>query len=226
MSNKAVTLPKCLSDTNQWEKLLERYKEFRLRSLQLSPESFSSNYAREAGFTKDLWENRLKNPSAFSTVIVSDPNPGSSDDLMLILNEPWLASLVLCGPLDAKTAANNWEERQSFEAESLYFGPVADDIESAYIFNAVYVLPSERRKGLANKLIDYAKELAVKENSGKKVMLVLIVNFNSVAAMKCYEKSGFKVVHDYWFDDPNASGSSRGHAAVMRLDVDRNECLI
>ncbi|KAF9766779.1 hypothetical protein IL306_000750 [Fusarium sp. DS 682] len=223
MSNKAVTLPKSLSDPNQWDKLLERYKDFRLRSLQLSPESFSSNYAREAEFTKEIWEKRLKNSLAFNTVIVSDPNPGSADDLTLMLNSPWLASLVLNGPLDAKTAARTWEDQQNFERGSAYFGPVAEDIESAYILNAIYVLPSERRKGLANKLIDYAKELVVKGNNGKKVMLVLLVNFNSLAAMKCYEKSGFEVVHDYWFDDPNASGSTRGHAAVMRLDVGGNE---
>ncbi|KAF5576923.1 major facilitator superfamily transporter [Fusarium pseudocircinatum] len=219
MALKAVTLPKSLSDLNQWDKLVDQYKEFRLLSLQLSPESFSSNYAREAAFTKDIWEARLSNPLASSIIIVSDPEPGSVDDLSLILNQPWLASLVLYGPLEAKTAAKTWEDLQKFEPGSTYFGPIADEIESAYVLNAIYVPLSQRRKGLANKLIEYAKELAVRRNEGKKIMLVLLVNFNSVAAMKCYEKSGFEVVHDYWFDDPNASGTSRGHAAVMRLDV-------
>ncbi|KAF4422044.1 gnat family [Fusarium acutatum] len=222
MSLKALTLSKSLFDPNQWNQLVDQYKEFRLLSLQLSPESFSSNYAREAEFTKDTWEARLSNPLASSLIIVSDPNPDSVDDLSLILNQPWFASLVLYGPLEAKTAAKTWEDRQKFEPGSLYFGPIADEIESAYVLNAIYVLPSQRRQGLANKLIEYAKELAVKKNEGKKLMLVLLVNFNSVAAIKCYEKSGFEVVHDYWFDDPNASGTSRGHAAVMRLDVGRN----
>lgn len=223
MSFKAVTLPKSLSDPNQWDKLVDQYKEFRLLSLQLSPESFSSNYAREAEFTKDVWEARLSNPLASSIIIVSDPKPGSVGDLWLILNQPWLASLVLYGPLEAKTAAKTWEDLQSFDPGTTYFGPVADEIESAYALNAIYVPPSQRRKGLANKLIEHAKELTVRQNEGKKAMLVLIVNFNSVAAVKCYEKSGFEVVHDYWFDDPNASGTSRGHAAVMRLDVGGND---
>ncbi|KAG9504909.1 hypothetical protein J7337_004890 [Fusarium musae] len=217
MSLKALTLPKSLSDPSQWDKLVDQSKNFRLLSLQQSPESFSSNYAREANFTKDTWEARLSNPLASSIIIVFDPNPGTVDDLSLILNQPWLASLILYGPLEAKTAAKTWEDRQKFESGSLYFGPIADEIESAYVLNAIY-----RRKGLANKLIEYAKELAARQKEGKKVMLVLLVNFNSVAAMKCYEKSGFEVVHDYWFDDPNASGTTRGHAAVMRLDVGGN----
>ncbi|KAF5625046.1 gnat family protein [Fusarium sp. NRRL 52700] len=223
MSLKALTLPKSLSDPSQWDKLVDQKKEFRLLSLQLSPESFSSNYARESQFTKDQWEARLRNPLASSIVIVPDPKPGSVDDLSLILNQPWLASLVLYGPLKAKTAAKTWEDLQKFEPGSTYFGPIADEIESAYVLNAIYVHPSQRRRGLANKLIEYAKDLVVRHNEGKKVMLVLLVNFNSVAAMKCYEKSGFEVVHDYWFDDPNASGTTRGHAAVMRLDIGGND---
>ncbi|KAF5675864.1 gnat family protein [Fusarium circinatum] len=223
MSLKALTLPKSLPDPNQWDKLVGQYKEFRLLSLQLSPESFSSNYAREAAFTRDIWEARLSNPAASSIIIVSDPNPGTTDAISLILNQPWLASLVLYGPLEAKTAAKTWEDLQKFEPGSTYFGPIEDEIESAYVLNAIYVHPSQRRKGLANKLIEYAKDVVVRHNEGKKVMLVLLVNFNSVAAMKCYEKSGFEVVHDYWFDDPNASGTARGHAAAMRLDVGRND---
>ncbi|KAF4947771.1 hypothetical protein FGADI_10165 [Fusarium gaditjirri] len=224
MSFKAVILPKSLSNPNQWDRLMDQYKEFRLLSLQLSPESFSSNYAREAKFAKDIWEARLSNPLASSIIVVPDPKPSSVDDLTLILNEPWLASLVLYGPLEAKTAAKAWEDLQSFDPGTTYFGPVADEIESAYVLNAIYVPPSQRRKGLANKLIEYVKDLAVRQNEEKKVMLVLLVNFNSVAAMKCYEKSGFEVVHDYWFNDPNASGTTQGHAAVMRLDVGGNDC--
>lgn len=223
MSLKALTLPKSLSDPDQWEKLVDQYKEFRLLSLQLSPESFGSTYAREAKFTKDIWEARLSNPLASSIIITSDPNPGSVDDLSLILYQPWLASLVLYGPLEAKTAARTWEDLQNFEPGNAHFGPIAEDIESVYVLNAVYVHPSQRRKGLANKLIEYAKDLSVRQNGSKKVMLVLLVNFKSVAAIKCYEKSGFEVVHDYWFDDPNASGTTRGHAAVMRLDVGGND---
>ncbi|RGP77132.1 gnat family [Fusarium longipes] len=216
MTSKAVTLPQSLSDPAQWDKLIERYKSFRLSSLELSPESFSSTYAREIKLAKATWETRLGNPLAINTVIVSDPDPGSVDDLTLILNSPWLASLVLSGPFDANTATRTWEELQDFDSGCLDFGPVGSHIALAYILNAIYVPPSQRRKGLANKLIEYAKELVAKTCGENGVMLVLIVNFESVAAMRCYEKSGFELVHDYWFSD---SGSTEGHAAVMRLDI-------
>ncbi|KAM0342615.1 hypothetical protein ACHAPU_009342 [Fusarium lateritium] len=218
MSNKAIVLPKSLSNPVEWDKLVEKFKTFRLQSLQLSPESFSSTYAHEISFTKDIWESRLKSTSAITTIIVSDPIPGSADGLSPILNSPWLASLVLSGPLKAATAAKDWEEQQNFDPGTTYFGPVPPEIEWAYVLNAIYVIPSERRRGLANQLIEYAKRYAVEVNKGEKIMLVLLVNFESVAARRCYEKSGFEMVHDYWFSEPDGSGS-KGHAAVMRLDA-------
>ncbi|KAM0553398.1 hypothetical protein ACHAPJ_007412 [Fusarium lateritium] len=220
MSNKAVTLPRFLPDPAQWDRLIEQYKAFRLLSLELSPESFGSTYAREVAFPKETWDSRLKNPLAFNTVVVSDPEPGSANDLTLILNSPWLASLVLSGPLEAKTAAKVWEDQMQFDPGTTYFGPPAPGIEWTYVLNAIYVPPSERRKGLANKLIENAKRLAVEDNNGNKVMLVLLVNFDLVAARKCYEKSGFELIYDYWYND---GSSTKGHAAVMRLDIGADE---
>ncbi|KAF5673873.1 gnat family protein [Fusarium heterosporum] len=218
MSYKTIVLPKSLSDPLQWDQLVEKFKTFRLQSLQLSPESFSSTYAREINFTQDIWESRLKSTSAITAVIIWDPIPSSADYIPLILNAPWIASLILSGPLNAVTAAKDWEEQQNFDPGTTYFGAVGPEIERGYVLNAIYVLPSERRKGLANQLIEYAKLHAVEVNKGKKIMLVLLVNFESFAARKCYEKSGFEMVHDYWFSEPDGSGS-KGHAAVMRLDV-------
>jgi GNAT superfamily N-acetyltransferase len=221
MTNKVISLPKFLPDPSQWDQLVQKFKSYRLQSLQLSPEAFSSTYAREVEFSNEIWESRLENASALSTIVVSDPSPGSADDLSLILNSPWLASLVLSGPLNAATAAKDWEEHLNFDPGTNYFGPVPPEIETAYVLNAIYVLPSERRMGLANQLIDYAKRYTVEVNKGKKIMLVLLVNFESIAARKCYAKSGFELVHDYWFRESDGSGT-KGHAAVMRLDICSN----
>ncbi|KAM0366746.1 hypothetical protein ACHAPK_008220 [Fusarium culmorum] len=217
MANRAVTLPRSLSDPTQWDELIDKYRSFRLSSLELSPKSFSSTYAREVELTTANWETRLRNPLAINIVVVANPDTGSlEDDLSLTLNSPWLASLVVCGPFDAKTATTTWEKLQNFDPGFLNFGTLEPDMEWTYVLNAIYVPPSQRRKGLANKLIEYAKQLVVGKHVGNKVMLILIVDFESVAAMKCYEKSGFELVHDYWFDEPDYT---KGHAAVMRLDV-------
>ncbi|KAM0230299.1 hypothetical protein ACHAPO_009292 [Fusarium lateritium] len=225
MASKAVILPRSLSDPTQWDKLIDKYRAFRLSALELSPKSFSSTYAREVELPKEKWEARLSDPLAINTVVVSKPDTSSADDLSLILNSPWLASLVLCGPFDAHSAAKTWERQQNFDLGYLNFGPLKPDIKQAYVLNAIYVPPSQRRKGLANRLVENAKQLVAGTYRENKVMLVLIVNFESVAAIKCYEKSGFELVHDYWF---NETDSTKGHAAVMRLDVkvdDSSNCM-
>lgn len=86
MSYKAVKLPKSLPNPTQWDKLMACYKAFRLLSLQLSPEAFGSSYDREAAFPPETWASRLNNPIAFNTIVVSDPEPGSTDDLSLIFS--------------------------------------------------------------------------------------------------------------------------------------------
>ncbi|KAF7557528.1 hypothetical protein G7Z17_g516 [Cylindrodendrum hubeiense] len=219
MCYKAVTLPKSLPDPTQWDQLIDRYKSFRLLSLQLSPEAFGTSYAREVTFPLETWTSRLNNPIAFNTIIVSDPKPGSTDDLSLILNSEWLASLTIVGPLESKTAAKAYEESVHFSPDSVNFGPPAIGVKSTYVLNAMYVLPSERRNGLANMIIEYAKRLSV-EMDGGKVTMALIVDFDNVPATKSYQKSGFKLVHDYWFDDPQSTEPRKKRAAVMRVDVD------
>ncbi|KAH6975108.1 hypothetical protein BKA56DRAFT_489203 [Ilyonectria sp. MPI-CAGE-AT-0026] len=217
MSYKAVKLPRSLPDPAQWDKLVACYKAFRLLSLQLSPEAFGSSYARETAFPPETWVSRLNNPIAFNTVIISDPEPGSTDDLSLILNSDWLASLTVVGPLESKTASKAYEESMHLNPDTVDFGPPAPGVESTYVLNAMYVLPSERRKGLANMIIEYAKQLAVEMNHGK-VTLALILDFDNVPAAKSYEKSGFKRVHDYWFDDLRGTTPKKTHSAVMRVD--------
>ena len=43
---------------------VERYKEFRLLSLELAPEAFGSTLERELAFTDETWYDRLANPRA------------------------------------------------------------------------------------------------------------------------------------------------------------------
>ncbi|KAH7129244.1 hypothetical protein EDB81DRAFT_764393 [Dactylonectria macrodidyma] len=217
MSYKVVTLPKSLPDPAQWEQLIAKFKAFRLLSLKLSPEAFGSSYAREEAFPRDTWVSRLNNPVAFNTIVVPDPQPGATDDLSLILNSDWLGSLTAVGPLESKTAAKTYEQRMHLCPDIVDFGPPAPGIESTYVLNAVYVLPAERRKGLASLTIEYAKRLVV-ETEGGKVTLALILEFDNVPARRSYEKAGFTLVHDYWFDDPREATPKKSHAAVMRVD--------
>ncbi|RSL66407.1 hypothetical protein CEP53_003405 [Fusarium sp. AF-6] len=224
MKTRAVALPQSLPDPAQWNQLIARYKEFRLLSLQLSPESFGSSYTREVAFSEETWASRLNNPVALNTIIVSEPDDAdeSTDDISLILNSPWLAALTLVGPLEAKTAAKSYEDKMHLQPDTVSFGPPTPGIDSTYVLNAMYVLPSERRKGLSNKIIDFAKQLALVKENNQKVTLALILGDDNVPAMKSYEKSGFEVVHRYWFDDTRGGEVKKTRAAVMRADFECN----
>ncbi|KAM0425503.1 hypothetical protein ACHAPT_009292 [Fusarium lateritium] len=221
MSTRAVALPKSLPDPEQWDQLITRYKAFRLLALQLSPENFGSSYDREAAFSQETWESRLNNPVALNTILVSEPETGAetTDDISLILSSPWLAALTLVGPLETKTAAKSYEEKMHLQPNTVSFGPPVPGVESTYVLNAMYVLPSERRKGLSYKLIDFAKQLALKDSNEARVTLALILDNDNVPAMRSYEKSGFEVVHRYWFDDTRGGIEKQTQAAVMRVDV-------
>ncbi|KAJ3529599.1 hypothetical protein NM208_g9682 [Fusarium decemcellulare] len=218
MTFKAVTLPKSLDDPAKWDELIERYKAFRLDALDKSPEAFGSSYAREVAFSPETWASRLNNPIALNTVVLSSSD-SEADETTLILNSPWLAALTLVGPLEAKTAAKNYEEKMHLDPDTVDFGPPVPGVEWTYVLNAMYVPPSERRKGLATMIIEHAKRLAVELNNGKKVTLALILDAKNVPAMKSYEKAGFEVVHNYWFDDPRWGEPRKTNAAVMRVDV-------
>ncbi|RSL68060.1 hypothetical protein CEP54_002923 [Fusarium duplospermum] len=221
MNTRAVALPKSLPDPAQWGQLIARYKKFRLLSLKQSPESFGSSYTREVAFSEEIWASRLNNPVALNIVLVSEPDAEAeaTDDISLILNSPWLAALTLVGPLEAKTAAKTYEDKMHLQPDTVSFGPPAPGVDSTYVLNAMYVLPSQRRKGLSYKIIDFAKQLALIKENNAKVTLALILGDDNVPAMKSYEKSGFEVVHRYWFDDTRGGEVKKTRAAVMRADV-------
>ncbi|KPM44129.1 hypothetical protein AK830_g2416 [Neonectria ditissima] len=118
-----LTIPKSLPSPEEFEALVSKYKAFRLLSLQLSPESFGSTYAREVGFSDDQWTLRVSNPLATSIVEVSTSISASShpdsdlDHVQLILKKEWLASLTLIGPLDRDAATKAFESESHPKAE-------------------------------------------------------------------------------------------------------------
>ncbi|KAJ3579333.1 hypothetical protein NPX13_g1227 [Xylaria arbuscula] len=73
---------------------LEKYKPFRLASLQQDPQAFGSTYERELAFDEETWLSRIKNPLATTFVAVRADN--SSNQIV--------ASTALIGPLPSTTA--------------------------------------------------------------------------------------------------------------------------
>jgi len=98
-------LPKSCDDAQVWKILVQKQKEFRLRSLQLTPNSFGSTYEHELAFDDETWASRLRNPLATTFVAVSadcDTNAGrkssSPSSLESALCWKWIGGLVFDGP--------------------------------------------------------------------------------------------------------------------------------
>ncbi|RFU36047.1 hypothetical protein B7463_g358, partial [Scytalidium lignicola] len=170
---------------------VEKIKTFRLVSLQVSPEAFSSTYAREIAFTDDIWVQRLSNPLAttfiaresgeiVSTSTILGPLDDDLDKLLLAGN-PWTAiadGLTCAGPV-------------------LYFR-----------INGMFTHPEARGQGIASRLIKQALAFAEARAAslGKEFAVSIAVKAANTAAKALYEKCGFTTVQEeiHSAADPNA----------------------
>lgn len=110
---------------------VERYKAFRLLSLQVSPEAFSSTYEREKSFDDETWLSRLTNPSA--TTFIANQSNRIVSTLTVIENLPQ-------APEDISPLGNPWiavSEESSLPPKVLHSR-----------INGMFTLPEARREGL------------------------------------------------------------------------------
>lgn len=157
---------------------LERYKAFRLLSLQTSPEAFGSNYAREVAFTDDIWYQRLADSKAATFFALQEGRI--------------VGTLTVLGPMpfspeELTPSANPWELEGGTDQAELHFR-----------YNGVFTLPEARGKGVAKALVEKGKEFAHTQAKalGKPFVASLVVETANVAAMKLYERSGFSFLKE------------------------------
>ena len=89
-------VPRGPRDNSEWERFSVRQKAIRLRSLQVDPTSFSSRYESEVKESMEFWVNRLKDPAAWTVVMVKGPE-GLPEDEEVLLREDvqWVAFCVM-----------------------------------------------------------------------------------------------------------------------------------
>lgn len=215
-----VAIPKSASPPELWKGLALRLKEFRLLSLQRSPECFSSSYEREFQFQDQQWEDRLSNPVAttFVALPMQDIELVKTQALNRLLTEDWRGTLVLCGPSEQQaTEVHTDDGVVSVEPST----PLSGEVSSHFMLNAMYVLPNARGQGIAVKLVKAAIKFASMQHqkSGNgKVRITLVVDYPNIPARNLYEKCGFKTIHRYWFKD--AMTQEPREAALMELWID------
>ncbi|EXF82913.1 hypothetical protein CFIO01_01283 [Colletotrichum fioriniae PJ7] len=226
-----LILPKSHPSPTKFQTLLDRYKSLRLTSLLLSPSCFGSTHAREAVFPQEKWLFRLANPVATTIIIYEDVASASSltndsSSLDKALTAEWLATLTINGPLDQQTLSSSLH----LDPSIVDFGPThqtsPDVPTSQYVINGMFVIPSARGKKLGTQLLEFARTHVVAEIRSQRaetkrggVRISLIVDYDNEPARKTYERSGFEIVHRYWFDDYREGRKSRTEAAVMVLDI-------
>ncbi|KAI0450681.1 hypothetical protein F5B21DRAFT_420811 [Xylaria acuta] len=166
---------------------LEKYKPFRLASLQQDADAFGSTYAREIEFDDAAWLGRIKNPLATTFVAVE------SDSSRVV------ASTSLIGPLpNANPTGNPYRVvseaiPQSDAARSDNESHHVDGEPLCFQMSAVYTIPEARGQGLAKSLIKEATEEARNRarGRGRPLVLSVVVYVTNNAAISVYERCGF-----------------------------------
>jgi len=193
-SYKVQLLPKSHHDPSVWTQIIERQKSLRLQSLQLSPESFSSTYAREARFTEKDWEARLQNPLAFTFIVVGPPG-GTAEGLgdYDFLNGAWVGMVVLIGPFIriGSLAQKDLGHEEKVEEQR----PMRPHYD--YQVDGLIVLPQARRLGLGKALlklaIDHADAFG-RMSGAAEVNIKLSVSSGNSKALVLYQKMGFQLL--------------------------------
>lgn len=215
---RVLSLPKSLPSDDDFSQLVERYKAFRLLSLQLSPTAFGSTYEREVAFTTDTWVARLQGPLSTNIVAVTGPSVADASTngvTSSLFDEEWQASLFLRGPFDRDATV--------VEFDGMFMeGPsrlLDDDIEIYFALYGMYVLPTARGAGYGTAIVEYAKQEAKKLANGARARVILMLDFDNEAAQRTYEKCGFTMRFDYWFDHRHEGKAIKKHASTMSVDV-------
>ncbi|KAH8808294.1 hypothetical protein F5884DRAFT_821670 [Xylogone sp. PMI_703] len=169
---------------------VDKYKAFRLFSLQESPEAFGSTYAREIAFADDIWVQRLSNPLA--TTFVARKSGAIA------------STLTILGPIyeDPGKLPPSWNPWTAVAVEQASQGPVL-----YFQINGMFTHPEARGQGLASRLIEeafsFSRARAV--SLGKEFAVNISVKSANTAAKTLYEKCGFKIVREEVHSDADPS---------------------
>ena len=191
--------------------IANKFREIRLKSLQIAPEAFASTYEGESRRGLEHTLERLRNPKATHFIALKESNqrhPSSErgSDIERLLDQEWLGLIVLLGPVEDTSESVSTEKDPflnmagSGKEESMIADSEMRDSLTALHFhlNAVFVDPAARGMGLGGSLIDAAVQRARRETNKYHASLRVTISVydKNKAARKIYEKAGFEVVDE------------------------------
>lgn len=208
MAYRMVTIPKLdgeITEHNQLA-LAHKFREFRLLALKTAPGAFASSYDDEAKRDLDHTFERLRHPKA--TQFVALAGEASSSDMAHIheagvgelLDRDWLGFIVFIGleegldTVSAKSDPLSQVARETFSDGTVH--KLGNKGAMRFHLNGMFVAPSARRCGMGACLIEAALGKA-RSMSNKRCCgfhCTIIVDEWNHAAIKLYERVGFKIV--------------------------------
>ncbi|KAJ6109397.1 hypothetical protein N7486_001632 [Penicillium sp. IBT 16267x] len=238
----ALLIPKTFHSQQSLDEIVERYKTLRLHGLQVDPKSFSSKYEIESQFSPAIWRSRLQNPAnqTFVSVANSDTKhhvhplptgPEYSDtSLQRLLKKDWVGIVTLVGPVlfnpdaDKGTPAKPWDvfiKDRKYDIPQAGLDGDTKKENVVYLVVAMFVLPDERRKKHASRLLETLIQAVRKDAHAREVSkasITIQVEPDNGAAQRLYEKLGFEV-----WDEALPLEDRRGetkYAVSLVMDVD------
>jgi ribosomal protein S18 acetylase RimI-like enzyme len=155
-----------------------RYKELRLRALELSPSSFASTYDIEATFPDEYWVSRLTQTGRETFICAATPTAEPKAE------PEWVAQMTFLGPQSI--------EDFTLPAESSQPAPVSDEFEERWQMLALFTQFTYRGKGIAKVLTRKALEYLVSYRDEPKCVSVrLTVKPGMVTVVSLYLQLGF-----------------------------------
>lgn len=89
-------IPRDAKSDSEWEKYTGRQRELRLRSLQHDQGSFVSRYESEVKEPTSFWIGRLKDPNAWTVVMIRGPDQMPEDGEVLLREDvEWVGFCVM-----------------------------------------------------------------------------------------------------------------------------------
>lgn len=193
------------------EEFASRYRDIRLKALELEPQAYASTYQTESKWPLSRYMERLNNPSlkTFIGTLPLEEIKAVSTGLSLLENT-WLGTLGVFGPKALRSEATAVSKSPWLlftRPEASMNGEAREPLQRlVYFMVGVYVTKFERSKGLGSRLV-HASLAALRGEAmtlqALSALCMVMVEMNNEAGKALYLRNGFSIAAEEWHEGSN-----------------------